>query len=253
MSKGLGYTKAMPGLTVTSKRLVTSADDLTAQIDLGTEVRLHEGRCYKYVIFNAASTIGDVNMILMPDVTQTNLTAATSTTSVTVTDTGTFTASRYNGALEEYYYATNGGTGPGQIRRIISNTADALTIDAAPSTALDTTTDGVTFSPYRVTLTTAATNQAIGVGLHTATAGYFGWIQTKGVCPLVQFAGNVNAAAAHQIIIPSSTVGEATGRTAGGVLVAELEVGFGYGMYAYSTATADSRGIAAMLECRGVG
>lgn len=253
MSKGLGYTRAMPGLTVTSKRLVTSADDATPQIDLGTAVRLHDGRCYKYNQFNEAVTIGDVCTILMPDVTQSNLTSATSTSSLTVTDTGTFTAARYDNALQEYYYATNGGTGPGQIRQIISNTADALTIDAVYGTALSTDTDGVTFSPYRVEMTDAATEQACGVALASQTIAYSGWVQTKGFCPLVQFAGNTNAAAAHQIIIPSSAEGVATGRTSGGVVAAECEVGFGYGMYAYSTATSDGRGIAAMLDCRGVG
>ena len=81
MSKGLGYTRAIMGLTVTSKRLVTSSDHATAQHDLGTEVRLHDGRCYKYVQFNEAVTIGDCTTILMPDVTNTNLTATTSTSS----------------------------------------------------------------------------------------------------------------------------------------------------------------------------
>src|SRR3990167_11493826 len=107
MAKGLGYTRAMPGLTVTSKRLVTSADHETAQVDLGTEVRLHDGRCFKYVQVNEAATIGDCVTILMPDVTNTNLTAATSTSSVTGADTG-WAAARYDGGLNEWYFSTNG-------------------------------------------------------------------------------------------------------------------------------------------------
>lgn len=248
MSKGLGYTRAMPGLTVTSKRLVTSSDHATAQLDLGTEVRLHDGRCYKYVQFNEATSIGACNTILMPDATSTNLTSATSTSSVTVTDTGTWTAARYDGSLDEYYYSTNGNTGAGQTRRVISNTADALTIDTAPDTALDTTTDGVTYSPYRVEESDAANERVTGVPLATHTAAYFGWIQQKGFCPLVEFVGGTDAAVAHEGIVSSSEVGAAAGFTNGGTTADEADKAFGYALYAYSTAFVAGRGIAAMLN-----
>lgn len=248
MSKGLGYTRAMPGLTVTSKRLVTSADDSTAQIELGTEVRLHDGRCYKYVQFNEAVTIGDCVTILQPDVTNTNLTAATSTSSVTIADTG-WTASRYNGANSEWYFSTNGtDTGPGQTRQIISNTATALTIDAAPDTALATDTDGVTYSPYMVELSDAAEERVCGIVLASQTTQYFGWIQQKGFCPLVQFAGNTDASAAHEGIVSSGAAGVAKGLTAGGTTADEADKAFGYALYAYTAASVDSRGIAAMLN-----
>ena len=247
MAKGLGYTRAMPGLTVTSKRLVTSADHETAQIDLGTEVRLHDGRCFKYVRFNEATSIGACNTILQPDVTNTNLTAATSTTSVTVADTG-WTADRYNGALEEYYFSSNGDTGSGQTRRIISNTATALTIDAAPDTAFDTTTDGVTYSPYRVEESDAANERVCGVALATQTAAYSGWVQQKGFCPLVEFIGNTDAAVAHEGIVSSSEVGAAAGFTNGGTTADEADKAFGYALYAYGTAFVAGRGIAAMLN-----
>lgn len=250
MSTGLGFMKGMPGLTLTSKRELSTTNDATAQVDLGTEIRLNDGRILKYFQANEAVTIGDCLVILLPDVTQTNLTAATATTSTTVTDTGTFTAARYDGAREEYYYATNGGTGPGQVRRIISNTADALTIDNAPDTALDTTTDGVTFSPFRWEMSDAATEQVCGVSLGTVSAGNFGWAQKKGFCPLVQFAGDTNAAAAYQGLVPTATDGVASGRTAAGITVAQLEVMFGYAYYAYTAASVDSRGIAAMLHCK---
>lgn len=252
MSTGTASLTVMPGLTLTSKRVVDSADHSEAEVDLGTFVELNDGRRFKYYQYNEAVTIGDCVTMLLPDVTQTNLTAATATTSTTVTDTGTWTASRYNGARSEYYYATNGNTGAGQVRRVISNTADALTIDLAPATALDTTTDGVTFSPYRVEMSDAATEQVCGVVLGSQTIAYFGWVQTYGFCPLIQFAGDTNAAAAYQILVPTTTDGVAGGRTSGGVTSAQLEVGFGYGLYAYSTATVDSRGIAGMLSCRGV-
>ena len=247
MSKGLGYTRAIMGLTVTSKRLVTSSDHATAQHDLGTEVRLHDGRCYKYVQFNEAVTIGDCTTILMPDVTNTNLTATTSTSSVTVADTG-WTLARYDGALHEWYFSTNGNTGAGQTRRIISNTTTALTIDAAPDTALDTTTDGVTYSPYMVELSDDANERVCGVCLASQTTQYYGWIQQKGFCPLVQFAGNTDAAVAHEGIVSSSTAGEAKGFTNAGTTADEADKAFGYALYAYAIATVDSRGIAAMLN-----
>ena len=248
MPKGLGYTRAMPGLTVVSKRSVTSADDATAQLDLGTEVRLHDGRCYKYVLFNEATSVGACQTILQPDVTQTNLTSATSTTALTVTDTATFTASRYNGALEEYYYSTNGNTGAGQTRQIISNTADVLTIDAVVATALDTTTDGVTYSPYRVEESDAANERVCGVGLSTMTASRFGWIQQKGYCPLVEFIGNTDAAVAHEGIVSSSEVGAAAGFTNAATTADEADKAFGYALYAYAIAFVAGRGIAAQLN-----
>ena len=247
MAKGLGYTRSMPGLTVTSKRLVTSADHSTAQLDLGTEVRLHDGRCYKYVQFNEAVTIGDCVTILMPDVTATNLTAATSTTSVTVSDTG-WTLARYDGSTHEWYFSTNGNTGAGQTRRIISNTTTALTIDNAPDTAFDTTTDGVTYSPYMVELSDDAEERVCGIVLASQTTQYYGWIQQKGFCPLVQFAGDTDAAVAHEGIVSSGTAGIAKGLTAGGTTADEADKAFGYALYAYAVATVDSRGIAAMLN-----
>lgn len=250
MSTGLGGIKVMPGLTLTSKRVVSTTDSDTAEVDLGTEVVLNDGRVFKYFRFNETVTIGDCLTILLPDVTQTNLTAATATTSTTVTDTGTFTANRYDGAREEYYYATNGNTGAGQIRRVISNTADALIIDNPPDTALDVTTDGVVISPYRVEMTDAIADQCCGVALGTVTAGQFGWAQKKGFCPLVQFAGNVDASVANELIMPSAAEGVAKGRLAGGLTVDNLHFAFGYALYAYAIATADSRGIAAILDCK---
>jgi hypothetical protein len=228
--------------------LVTSADHLDAQVDLGTEVRLHDGRCFKYVQFNEAVTIGDCVTILMPDVTNSNLTAATSTSSVTIADTG-WTASRYNGALTEWYFSTNGtDTGPGQTRRILSNTTTALTIDAAPSTALATDTDGVTYSPYMLELSDAADERVCGVALASQTTQYYGWVQQKGFCPLVQFAGNTDAAVAHEGIVSSGTAGEAKGLTNGGTTADEADKAFGYALYGYTASTVDSRGIAAMLN-----
>lgn len=249
MAKGLGYSRAVPGLNTTlNDRVVTADDDATAQVDLGTSIRLHDGREYRYIIANEACTAGDCVTILQPDVTQTNLTAATATTSTTVTDTATFTNQRYNGGREEYYYSTNAGTGAGQTRQILSNTADALTIDAAPDTALDTTTDGVTYSPYRVELSDAANERVTGVCLGAITASQFSWIQQKGFCPLVQFAGDTDPSVAHEGIVSSGAAGVAKGFTSGGTTADEADKAFGYALYAYAAATVDSRGIAAMLN-----
>lgn len=252
MAVGMGPIKVMWGLEIESTRVFTPTDDADPQVEAGSVVEATDGRRYKYVRFNEAATIGDCVSILTPDVTQTNLTAATATTSVTVTDAATFTAARYDNARVQWYYCTNGNTGAGQIRKVISNTADALTIDAAPGTALDTTTDGVVVSPYSVELTDATTDQVCGVALTAVTAGNYSWMQVRGFCPLIQFAGDANAAAAYQILLPSAAAGVATGRTAGGVTAAELEFGFGYALYPYAVATVDSRGIAGILNCRGM-
>lgn len=246
--KGLGYTKSMPGLTVTSKRLVTSADDSTAQIDLGTEVRLHDGRCFKYVQFNEAFLIGQCAYI-PTDVTVTNLTSATSTSSVSVTKTSAFTASKYNGGLEEYFFSTAGtDTGTGQTRRIVSNTASILTIDAAPTTAFDTTTDGFTYSPYRIAVTSGAEQRVCGVALAAQTSAYFGWIQKTGFIPLVNFVGGTDASAAGEGIVSSSTAGAAKGLTTAGTTADEADKSFGYALYATAMTAVAARGIAAMLN-----
>src|SRR3990167_4276960 len=123
----MGYA-IPPSLTISSRRLVTSSDDANAQVPLGTECLLDDGRKYKYYNVREAIAIGQILTILNPD--DADVDAAAS--DATLTGTGDFTANEFDANTadrREYYTFINATASPGQTRRIVSNTANILTVD----------------------------------------------------------------------------------------------------------------------------
>ena len=252
MSKGLGITQVINGLTIggsntaATVRAPTSGDHSSALAFTGTLIQTDDGRYYRYFKANEAIAINMV-VTFLSDITITNATAAASDN--TLSDTGSFTADRYNIVQDDWYVGLNGNTGAGQVRKIISNTADVLTLDTAWATAIDTTTDGITFSPYVVEQADAANEKVIGVAISAITSGQYGWFQTHGFCPLVRFAGDTDPSAAHEGLVSSATSGVAKGLTTAGTTADEADKAFGYAYYAYAVADVAARGVAAFLKC----
>lgn len=246
MSRGIGLQYVAPGLTLSSDRLVTSNDSSTPLCNMGTLVVLEDGRTYKYGRFVAATAIGQL-LEIADHVTITNATSAASDN--TITKTGAFTASYYNDPKDEYYVGLNSGTGFGQVRRVISNTADVLTLDANWTTAIDTTTDGVVFGTGLWELAEGAGHRVAGVAISAQSAGYYGWIQTKGFCPLIRVAGGTDPLARGEGIVSSAAAGVGKGLTTAGTTADEADKVFAEALYAYAGADAAGIGVAGFLHC----
>lgn len=252
MAKGIGSSIVINGLTVGGKtsdatiRAPESGESSTPQANCGTWVMTDDGRRYRYVRANEALPIGNTVTHLL-DVTTTNASAAASDN--TFSDTSAFTADRYAVAEEEWYIGTNGDTGAGQIRRILSNTVTVLTLDNAWTTAIATDTDAEVFSPYRVELTDAEEERVCGVVITAITSQYYGWIQDQGFCPLVTVAGNTDAVVPHEGLVSSSGVGVAKGLENAATTADEADKSFGYAYQNYAVAAAAGTGVAACLKC----
>ena len=253
MSIGSRDTLAVPGLTygqpTTTRRAPTSTDVADAEVPLGLEIELDDGRKYKYFNAREAIVIGQICTILNPD--DGDISAAASDNTLT-TAAADFTANEFDDSTadrREYYAATNANTGTGQVRRIRSNTTTVLTLDLAWTTATDATTDYVTFGPYHAAVSTGVGQMIVAVAISAITSASNGWMQIKGFCPMVRFIGTADPSILGRGIMSSGTAGVAKGPTAGGVTATEAEVRFGYALYPYPSADAAGRGIAAILQC----
>lgn len=247
MATGVQDQIIAPGLTITSRRVVTTADDADAQVSLGVEVSLNDGRRYKYYNVRETLAIGQIVTILNIDDADVDAGASDNT----LTGTGDFTANEFNDSTvdrREYYVATNALTGAGQVRRIRSNTANVLTLDNAWTTAIDATTDYVTFSPYHVSLTSGAAQRVFGVAIGVITADGNGWVQVKGFCPQVRAAGDTDAVVLHEGLVSSAAAGVAKGLTAAATTADEADKVFASALMPSATADVAATGVPAMLH-----
>lgn len=143
------------------------------------------------------------------------------------------------------------GTGIGQVRRILDNTATTLTVaryypslqlaaTSAPE-AFDTTpvnTDTLAVVGFdEVTKTAAATDNVQGVALGAVADDELAVIQVAGPA-LVKCVGSTDALTALGPVVPSGTAGVLKGFTTAGETAAEARLACGVSISAYSGATA---------------
>jgi len=169
---------------------------------LGAKVVTENGRIFRYVKAGATALVtGDLYAAPSTVANHTNLTPTAAnvigSTSVTVTLGATAaTANQYAGGL--LVIAT--GTGAGY----------AYEIDSHPAAALSTTLTLTLKDPIRVATTTAtskidlianpfngviiaattATAHPVGVAVSVIPANYYGWVQSGGLCPILD-DGNI--------------------------------------------------------------
>ncbi len=250
MAQGNQTTPIAPGISITNRRVTTSTDDSGAQVALGTETTLDDGTTFKYYLVREAIALGQI----VTNLQYTGFTSTGAASDNTVTAPGaTFTSAEYDGSTDrrrEYYVFTTGGTGPGQSRRIVSNTATVLTLDTAWTTAVDATTTCIITSPYAVNLTTGAAQHVVGVAVVAVTNTNTAWFQIRGKCQLVRCVGTTDPTILHRSVMSSSTGGACKGPTAAGITATEAEMSFGFALAAHAAADAAARGVLVELDCR---
>lgn len=238
--RGIGPVQVVDGLSVNLSQ-ATSSDHSAPLNPLGAVVQLDDGRKYRYLKNSQASVIGQIVVPLL-SIDDADVDAAASDN--TLTGTGDFTADQFNDGHS--FVWINANTGIGQYRRILSNTANVLTLDRAWTTALATDSDYVTFGVYYVELADAALEMVVGVALGANTADYYNWYAIGGLCG-VRAAGGTDALVAHEPLVSSSAEGVAKGLS-GSPTAEEVGRSFGYAVMAVSAA--DSAGQLVPVMCR---
>ena len=145
------------------------------------------------------------------------------------------------------------GTGTGQVRRILENTATTITVSKyMPSIQLaatdSTNPNALTTVPANgdtlivvgfddVKKTTAVTDNVSGVALAVTTDGSLGIFQVGGPV-LALVVGSTDATTALGPVVPSATAGTLKGPTTAGETAAEARLSCGVAFDAYSGAAA---------------
>lgn len=185
-----------------------TANDSTAQLDIGTIRRLTDGRTFRYVQMTGGALALGKGAVPAAASAITNLTSASgvgpdgATTTIITDADATWTADAYVG----YYFKVDTSmTGSEEAIKIVGNTATTLTLEKSITTALASggTDDGEIIPPLGVVVISAidtADQVCAGFGIGTITEDYFGWVQLKGY-------GNV---------IPTSALTEGQNFTLGG-------------------------------------
>ncbi len=206
------------------------ADDATQQMELGTLAHTADGRKFRYCLVGATALVpGKLQQSSAEVANHQNLTVTAAVaiggTAVTVTLGGTaVTANQY----AEGFLVIYDGTGNGDVYSISGHAAQATTtgnvaINLSDSirVALDTTSKATLIkSPFSglVVNPTTATSAPTGVAVKAVTAAQYGFVQTRGVCALL----NDSATAVGLGLAPSAAVAGAA-KTMGATL---CQIGF---------------------------
>ena len=235
-----------PGLDLSVVRAPACSDDSAAQNRLGAIFQTDDGREYKYYRANEAIAIGQIVVFLNNDNADVDAAASDNT----MTGTGDFTAAEFDD-LDYYVFIDADGVGAteGQVRRILSNTANILTLDASWTTAVSTDSDYVTFSPHNVELADAANERVVGVAISAISSGQYGWFQIRGFCPQVRAEGGTDALVLHEGVVSSGTAGTCKGLTAAGTTADEADKAFGFALSPSAMTDAAGTGAPIMLKC----
>jgi hypothetical protein len=165
-----------------------SANESVQSAPLGSIVFDEYGSEYRYVQNGEASTAFARGKVAMQEAATDVDTVSSSTDLLSITNSGsTWTAGQFSG----FQVYVNDGTGEGQLRYIIGNSADTLFLQLALTTALAVAdSDILIFNPFVVNLATASGQTVpMGVAIGAITAGYFGWLQITGVAEVLVGAG----------------------------------------------------------------
>jgi hypothetical protein len=165
-----------------------------------------------------------------------------------------FTASEFVSTFPDAYVSIDVNTGLGQTRYIKHNRGSTsyLTLDKNWDTALDTTSDFVTYSVNYISLNdtddiTEDASFSRGVSVSAITDEQWGWHQVQGFCPLIRAVGSTDAIVYGETIVPSGTAGACKGHDAT-MDAADAIAAFGIARHAYAGGDSAGRGIAAELR-----
>ena len=195
-------------------------ESATQQADLGSYAETADGRGFRYCKVGAVATVaGKVYQSRPLDATNEQpsgglgvAAAAVGATSITISTSITLAAD----LLARGYLSVNVTPGQGHVYRIKGNTAVSaatgcvITLEDPIRVALTTSSKVIVSAhPYNgiVVEPGTPTGTIIGVATHVITAGYYGWIQTKGVTSVL-FTGTG---------VAGKSVGSLSGGTSGSV------------------------------------
>jgi hypothetical protein len=213
---------------------IASTNQDKSPLMIGTMVQTFDGRIFKYIKYTDAGASGVVGNVLGPvaNATVANITGQSNVAEAPyVEDTAaTWTVGQFKG----FWVNIGTGTGLGQTRRVVWNTATRLYLERKLDTAASTDSDLIIWSPHHVRQTPAASgiNQRVsGVSIGALTTTYYGWMQVFGFCEKLLVDAVM---ASNSLIVPSAA-------TAGYGLMAvgattEDETFFAYGLQAGGTA-----------------
>lgn len=172
-----------------------TANDSTAQEDIGTIRRLVDGRTFRYVKMTGGGLsmgklVKPAAVVDIDDLTCADGTGPDGATTTIITyATGGWTAGAYVGW---YFKADTGATGSEEALKIVGNTASALTLEKSIGTDMADDDDGEIIAPLGSVVITAidtTTQKACGVGIGTITQNYYGWVQIKGYGNVIATTG----------------------------------------------------------------
>lgn len=212
---------------------ITGTGDYQALM-IGTQYQTWDRRVFAYVKYTDAGASAAAGNVLGP-LANTTLTDITGFSNASDAPYVEDTAATWTpGAFVGFWCNIGTGTGLGQTRRIIGNTATRLWLERAFVTAPDTTSDLIIWSPYSTRLTPAAsgiTQRVSGVSIGAITTAQYGWMQTYGVCERVIVDAILTS---NNLICPSAATA-GTGLMAVGATT-EDETFFAYGLQVGGTA-----------------
>lgn len=200
----------------------------SAPLMIGTQYTTYDGRVFKYIELADTTALTAGDLVVPYTASAAGTSAATSSTDTTIV-TATM-ASVLANAFRGGYLLCTVGTGLGQTRRIVGNTATTsgsvtFYLERPFATALASATVIAT-NPYRVKQLPGSLTGGVpilGVSYGTVAAAtaangqynggisYFGWMQTAGFCERIKFTGNTVPASANESLglVASTTAGTA--------------------------------------------
>lgn len=198
----------------------------TQQLPLGVYAETNDGRGFRYVKVGAVATVpGKVYQAPAEDTTNYNpsgglavAAAALGATQVTLTGSLTIGLNALAGGI----LTVNVTPGLGQAYKILSNTAVTgaancvITLEDPIRVALTTSSKvNLKANPYNgiVVAPATMTSEIVGVAQTILTAGYYGWVQTKGLCSCL-FTGTGTAGTAAGVL-QGGTIGSLAPAIAG--------------------------------------
>lgn len=184
------------------------------QFAVGQRGTTPDGRDWVYV--NASTAVNQYATVVPVAVTSVGTTISSSVNNLGQIVYITKAAAGWtSGQYQNGYVLINGGTGDGQVAKIIGNTA--TTLQLAPENALTTALDGTStmaiWTQFFVipSLITSKIQNATGVAQNAFAAGDYGWVLTHGIggvlgtTTLTAGAGFCTGAATAGEVIPLAT------------------------------------------------
>ena len=175
---------------------------------LGARRETPDGRMWVYVqMTGAAAVLGSVlasNAVVGED-------TVSSSSDLLIIETGGVDTTWVAGAFAGDYVYVDAGTGEGQCRRILQNTATALHLDRPLATALAVADSDITIMrPFHVRKVPAGITEVVaGVALAAITENYYGWMQVRGFCEHV-LADDTATVAGGDLVADDGVAGTCT-------------------------------------------